>query len=720
MKGNNPYIESNNWINEILSSPGGRQKIDFDKIIHKVSCLPIPDTDEKYQTLIDSELGFSLSDLAAHLINNPESEENFNRQAENNDMPINRLNSYLTNLWEIWEKHFIRYSWYHYSSHLIRNEQFNKKLSILNYHYNKLFNKCNDCQKTSIKIPSSNKTSPMLHLNNLGESRHLSTMTLTGCEGFVYASEKLKNEYVFERVYSHWRAPNIHRMQLLWIPFILCAGELKRVDILTDILQLMKTAYREIDFTNAIVLLRSARKAGAKEIIDYFGDLNSPSQWDLLTPYNPVLDSMISAFSIKDDSAYSWMLEYRSFEGEFWIKYFKNYLEGNFQEGPNLYGEHKRLLQFPNKNINDWYTTLCFAQETYVRELRSQMYDEFQRQFSHYDYLNKDKFLSEIISGNVSSRIKKYQEKINTLVLHEHSDYLRDEVLEGNFLPFIDCLLSTHLSFFTNRENYYRWQNDNDVQVSFFKKAEELFKNINSETVTDKEWQYFIHLLTNLIQNNVAGHLSNIFLSEFHSIKRIFVEKYEKVFQNKKVRLSDKYELLTDARTFIKNISLLIPKYRITQPQHIDIISQIEQYLLIDPSDIKGNVSSYTSNIHIAGYDGICEDYLRPMLIEIHSNAKRALSKIEKSELWHYEVNLDYGENDYSGFLILSVTNNFSINKDDSVDDPVSTGIGLKNIQYYATFFQRGELQGWAQFNKVYKNKYGYFTVYIYFPLWKN
>ena len=235
------------------------------------------------------------------------------------------------NLWEIWEKYFLKYGWDHYASHLMQNGQFNKRLSILNYHYNKLFNKCNDCHKTSINIPSENRADPMLHLKNLGDASVYHAHTITGCEGFVYASENLKNEEVFERVYSHWRAPEIYRMQLLWIPFITCAGKFKRKDILIDIFQLMKMHYREIDFTNVIVFLQSANKAGAGEIIKYFDELNSPSQWDLLTPYNPVLDHLISAYAIKDDSEASGKLEFRSFEGEFWAKCFKNYFDGKIQ-----------------------------------------------------------------------------------------------------------------------------------------------------------------------------------------------------------------------------------------------------------------------------------------------------------------------------------------------------------------------------------------------------
>ena len=99
-------------------------------------------------------------------------------------------------------------------------------------------------------------------------------------------------------------------------------------------------------------------------------------------------------------------------------------------------------LLLKNKNINDWYTALCFAQKSYMQELRSRIYDEFQRQFFPYDYLNEDNFLSEVISGNVSALIKKYQENISTLVLPNR--VLRKmKDLKNKFLPFIDLLLST-------------------------------------------------------------------------------------------------------------------------------------------------------------------------------------------------------------------------------------------------------------------------------------
>ena len=334
--------------------------------------------------------------------------------------------------------------------------------------------------------------------------------------------------------------------------------------------------------------------------------------------------------------------------------------------------------------------------------------------------MDRERFSEEIVSGNVSARIKQYQEKITKLVVCQPTEYLKDEILESKFLPFIDSLISSHTEFLTNREKYYKWHNDDKVKASFAKNVEKLFENMSSESVTDEQWQYFIHLLANRIQNNVAVNLSKIFLAEFHSIKRIFVEKFEKVIQNEDIRLSNKYELLTDARAYIKNISLHLPKYKIMEPRGVDILPEIHEFLLINSVDNKGNVSRYDSSIHIAGYDGISEDYLRPMFIEIRSNAKRALSKVKKSSQKRYDVNLYYGEDDYSNYLILSVSNSFLINDGDSKADPVSTGIGLKNVQHYATFFQREELQGWAQFKTSYKGKYGYFTVHIYFPIWKN
>ena len=105
------------------------------------------------------------------------------------------------------------------------------------------------------------------------------------------------------------------------------------------------------------------------------------------------------------------------------------------------------------------------------------------------------------------------------------------------------------------------------------------------------------------------------------------------------------------------------------------------------------------------------------MFTEIQSNVKRALARIKKSSHRYYEINLHRGINRFSNYLILTVSNNFIKNTKDSPSDPSSTGIGLKNIQYYATFFQRDELQGWAEFKTSFKKKYGYFSVTIYFPI---
>ena len=203
-------------------------------------------------------------------------------------------------------------------------------------------------------------------------------------------------------------------------------------------------------------------------------------------------------------------------------------------------------------------------------------------------------------------------------------------------------------------------------------------------------------------------------------MKRNFVKKFEKPLQCADDPMSKKYELVTQARIFIKSINLHLQTYQVSEPREIDIVSEIERHLLIDYIETEIILFCGPMVIHVAGYEGICDDYLEPMLIEIRSNSERAHSHIEKIEHRHYDINISLGENEYSGYLILTVTNNFIKSTDNQKADPVSTGIGLKNIQYYAGFFQKGNRQGWAQFKTEYKEEYGYFTVEIYFPLWKN
>ena len=321
MNDNNPYNDFNKLIQNYLSFLRMGKSLDISKILKKASHLPEPITDINYRKMIDSGIAFSISDLVFNYFYNHHVAEN--NPDKNNINLKSSIIIYLTDLWKIWEKLFIKNGWNYYASFLIHSEEFKDRASFINEHYNALFNKCGDCSKTSIKIPLENRTSPMLQLDKFGDVIRLSRSTLTGCEGFVFASEILKNEKVFESVYSHWKAPGISRLQLLWIPFISCAGELKRKDILMDIFQEMKGNYREIDFTNVIVFLNAANKAGADEIIKYFDTLNSPSQWNILTPHNPVLDSLISSFSNKKDSSESLKLEIRSIEGTFWTEILK-------------------------------------------------------------------------------------------------------------------------------------------------------------------------------------------------------------------------------------------------------------------------------------------------------------------------------------------------------------------------------------------------------------
>ena len=68
----------------------------------------------------------------------------------------------------------------------------------------------------------------------------------------------------------------------------------------------------------------------------------------------------------------------------------------------------------------------------------------------------------------------------------------------------------------------------------------------------------------------------------------------------------------------------------------------------------------------------------------MRSNAEKALSYLPKNKRYYY-INLKYGKNNYSGYGILSVTNKFTKNDNSLNFDPVSTGIGLKNIQYFGS-----------------------------------
>jgi len=199
-------------------------------------------------------------------------------------------------------------------------------------------------------------------------------------------------------------------------------------------------------------------------------------------------------------------------------------------------------------------------------------------------------------------------------------------------------------------------------------------------------------------------------------MKRTFIKKFENNFQRTNVAYMDSHELVTKAKEFIRNIPLKIPKYRIMEPKEVDIIPGIEKYLLKEYKGTKKDFFPCCLSFNIAGYDGIYEDYLLPIFIEIRSNAEKALSQIPK-EKRHYQVNLKYGKNDYSGYGILSVTNNFS--KKSETSDPASTGIGRKNIQDFANFFQQGSRMGWAEFKPEERKKYNFFIVNIFFPLWQ-
>jgi hypothetical protein len=201
-------------------------------------------------------------------------------------------------------------------------------------------------------------------------------------------------------------------------------------------------------------------------------------------------------------------------------------------------------------------------------------------------------------------------------------------------------------------------------------------------------------------------------------MKRTFAKEFEYNLQSTKVGTKDKNELISKAKEFIRNISYQLPKYRIMEPKKIDIIPGIEKHLLQDYFDNTESFFPDCLSFYIAGYDGIYEEYLKPILIETRSNAEKALSQIPKGKR-HYQVNLNYGKNDYSGYGILSVTNNFVKNDNGKNFDPISTGIGKKNIQNYATFFQQGNRQGWAQFSSECKKKYNLFSVRIFFPLWE-
>ena len=712
------YTDFKHWITDVITDANVGKKINFDKIIKKASSMPLPGSSEEYTNLIDSGLCYSFDELAFILATSVQSVTSRKEIRPNkNDIDISLVNS-LSELWNIFEKHFLKDGWDNYVFHLQKTNLYLKKLSAYKSYYHNITHTENKCYNPAFETPNKTTEFSEFYLKHSSKFLDLSRTSLLGCEGFAHACLWLNNDSVFEKIYLNWKSPNISKPQLAWLPYIICAGELRRADILKDIWASMKGNYRQFPFYITIFLLHSAERANVDEITKYFDELNTPSFWDLSTSHNPYLDSFLSTFSIDKNPKSIMQLEYRSFEGKFWNAYFKHKFEQNTNDAVNLFNENQSILRLRDKDLNDWNITFCLAQETYARQLRFRLFNELQDQFSYLANLDNDNYLKEIATGNISTRIKGYQNQVEQILNQRSFLSKRDEILENKFLPFIDCFLSNHISFLEEREKFYQWQNDETVKIRFFKKAENFYKKINTEKISEIEWQYFLYLLSAQIQNNINSYFLRILSGEFHSMKRTFAKEFENNLLLAKADSKEKDELIKKAKNFLRNISSQIPKYRITDPKKIDIIPGIEKHLLQEYYETSEDFFPGCISFYIAGYDGIYEDYLKPMLIEIRFNAEKAMSKMPEGKR-HYRIKLDYGKNEYSGFGILSVINNFVKNDYGKNIDLISTGRGKRNIQYYATRFQQGDRDGWAEFISERKNYDNFFKVEIYLPLWE-
>lgn len=651
MKDGNEYIIFKNWISAILEDAKNGKNVNINKIIKKASRLPSPDTEEKYNSLIDSGLCYCFDELAFSLNSLPIKDTNAIKKKNFKRDKKKILTTYLSELWKIFEKNILKYGWEKYFDRLSNSVDYQKRVSAVESIYHRITHPGNECYNPACENTNGILKSTEFYFKHSSEFLKLSRTSILGCEGFVDACHRLNNEIVFVKIWNHWKAPIICKTQLLWLPFIICAGQLKRADILNEIWSSFIKNFKKVHFYIIIFLLYSAKKAKVNSIIEYFKNLNTPSYWDLSTYYNPYLDQLLSAFSSDQKEDSFLRLEYRSFEGNFWNLYLKQNTEQSKKEADEdeLYSKFKTILRFRREYPNDWNSTFCLAQETYARELRFRLYSELQNQFSYLENLNTDEFVKEIETQQISRRIKNYQENVSQLLSQPSYISEKDERLENKFLPFIDYILSNHISFLRDRNYFHRWQNDTKVKSSFFKKVENLYKNISPENITDQEWRYFLDLLVMKIKQNVNLYFSELFLAELHSMKRTFAKKFENNFQKSNVVYIDSHELITKANKFIKNISIQIPRYRITEPKEVDIIPGIEKYLLKEYKGTEEDFYPCCLSFDIAGYDGIYEDYLVPIFIEIRSNAEKALSQIPE-EKRQYQVNLKYGKNDYSGY----------------------------------------------------------------------
>jgi len=503
MKDGNEYIIFKNWISVILEDAKNGKNVNINKIIKKSSRLPSPDTEEKYNNLIDSGLGYCFDELAFLLPNLPKPNSSSATKKNPKKDKKKSLTTYLSELWKIFEKNFLKYGWENYFDRLSNSADYQKRISAVESIYHRITHPGNECYNPECENTNDILKSTEFFFERSPEFLKLSRTSILGCEGYIDACHKLKNEIVFAKIWNHWKAPIICKTQLLWLPFIICAGQLKRADILNEIWSSFNKIFKKVHFYVILFLLYSSNKAKVNSILDYFKDLNTPSYWDLSVYYNPFLDSLLSAFSNDQNEDSLLRLEYRSFEGHFWKLYFKHQIEQNQQAADNLFSNFKTVVSFRREYPDDWNSSFCLAQETYARELRFRLYSDLQNQFSYLENLNTDGFVKEIETGQISKRIKNYQENVSQLLSQLSYISEKDERLENKFLPYIDYILSNHISFLRDRDYFHRWQNDAKVKSSFFKKAENLYKNVSPENITDQEWRYFLDLLVMKIKQNV-------------------------------------------------------------------------------------------------------------------------------------------------------------------------------------------------------------------------
>lgn len=347
-----------------------------------------------------------------------------------------------------------------------------------------------------------------------------------------------------------------------------------------------------------------------------------------------------------------------------------------------------------------WLEFLCRSQETYFGCLKSIYYRSYNAHTSFVEKLSDDELLDEIRVGRITKSIIEFEReglsKISIPATHQN---IPPDAPVSRLMPFLEYLWSNQRMLFVEKKL--------GDKETYFAEGARLLAQAEIETLSKEDWVIFLNILLTTMSQRIWEMLISRTPDNIHNLKNSFYWTFQMPLVRGEVREDERQEFARYAKQFLANLGNIIGKYSFGETKPISIASLVKARLLAG-SCATAVDSDITTPFRIAAWDGARNDILFPLLKELRFNADKALMALPEEQRL-YRVSLKNGEEEDSGFGILTVSNAYG----DVKQDDISTGLGRAIVQKLAA-----SLGGGAESIKEEHNGVRMFTWKVYLPRW--